>query len=83
MRVFEHYACMIDLLGRAGLVNKAIAMLDNVPSRPNSSFWHTILGACQKWGDVELGRHAFNHAMRMDENDVAFYVYMLNIYSRF
>ena len=79
----EHYACMIDLLGRAGLVNKAIAMLDNVPSRLNSSFWHTILGACQKWGDVELGRHAFNHAMRMDENDVALYVYMLNIYSRF
>ena len=79
----EHYACMIDLLGRAGLVNKAIALLDNVPSHPNSSFWHTILGACRKWGDVELGRHAFNHAMHMDENDVALYVYMLNIYSGF
>ena len=76
----EHYACMIDLLGRAGLVNKAIAMLDNVPSRLNSSFWHTILGACQKCGNVKFGERAFEEAMQLDDNDSAAYAMMSQIY---
>ena len=76
----RHYACMIDLLGRAGLVNKAIAMLDNVPSRLNSSFWHTILGACQKWVNVRLGKFAFEKAIQLDNTNMTAYICMANIY---
>jgi pentatricopeptide repeat protein len=59
----EHYTCMIDLLSRSGQLEKALSMIGDSPCCPDLVVWHTILGACKEWGNSELGRQAFLHAL--------------------
>ncbi|CAN6319868.1 unnamed protein product [Urochloa humidicola] len=50
----EHYACMVDLLGRFGSVRRAYDFVRGIPARPNSDVWAALLGAATLHGDVEV-----------------------------
>ena len=76
----DHYTCIIDLFGRAGHLDKAIVVIEEMPFSPSITVWHTMLGACHKWGDILLGRLAFEHAIHLDDQDAAPYICMINIY---
>ncbi|KAL0305661.1 UNVERIFIED_CONTAM: Pentatricopeptide repeat-containing protein, mitochondrial, partial [Sesamum radiatum] len=39
----EHYACMVDLLGRAGSLNQALEFVMQMPEKPNSDVWAALL----------------------------------------
>jgi pentatricopeptide repeat protein len=80
----EHHTCMVDLLCRAGRVEEAVQMIEEMKFLllvPDVVLWHTVLGACQKWpANVEIARHAFAHALHLDRSSSAAYVSMSNIY---
>ncbi|KAI5067683.1 hypothetical protein GOP47_0018211 [Adiantum capillus-veneris] len=78
--VMEHYICMVDLLGRAGHLDKAGSMIKEIPFPKNILIWTALLGACQIWGDVNIGRWAFEEAVLVDRTDSAAYILMSNIY---
>ena len=40
----EHYGCMVDLLGRAGLLDEAHQMIRNMPMEANAIVWGALLG---------------------------------------
>lgn len=80
--ILEHHSCMVDLLGRAGWVDKAVALIEEMPISPNVVVWHTVMGACRTWGNVELGRRAFEEAVCLDDRDGAAYALMSDIYAR-
>ncbi|KAI5076856.1 hypothetical protein GOP47_0008921 [Adiantum capillus-veneris] len=61
-----HYTCMVDLLGRIGHLGKAMANIAELPCSSDAAMWHTFLSACEKWGSVELGRQAFEHALKVE-----------------
>lgn len=50
----EHYACMVDLLGRFGGVRQAYDFLRGMPVRPNSDVWAALLGAATLHGDMDI-----------------------------
>lgn len=77
----EHCNCMVDLLARAGQLDKAMKLVKAMPFQPTIVTWRSLLGACQKWNNVEVGREAFEHTVRLDETDAAAYVLMANIYA--
>ena len=79
----EHQNCMIDLLGRAGQLQEAVAMLETMPFQPDHVTWNSILGACQKWGDPNLAKHVFDHALGLDERRASLFIPMSNIYTDF
>ncbi|KAI5071883.1 hypothetical protein GOP47_0014134 [Adiantum capillus-veneris] len=76
----EHQSCMVDLLGRAGQLDNAVGIVKKMQIHPDVLVvWRIILGACQKWGNMELGKEAFLHAVGMDEKGGSAYVCMSNI----
>ncbi|KAI5080121.1 hypothetical protein GOP47_0005600 [Adiantum capillus-veneris] len=77
----EHYTCMVDLFGRARLFDKALRVIMRMPSSGHLSVWYALLGACRKWGNVSLGRFAFDHAVQLDGCNAAAYVVMSSIYA--
>ncbi|KAA8525314.1 hypothetical protein F0562_007169 [Nyssa sinensis] len=77
----EHYACMVDLLGRAGRLTEAKNLIENMPLKPNVGIWQTLLSACRVHGDVELGREVGEILLRLDGNNPVNYVMMSNIYA--
>ena len=76
----QHYTCMIDLFGRGGHFDKAVSMVGRMPSLDYLPAWLALLGACQKWGNLILGRLAFEHSIRLDEKCAAAYELMSTIY---
>ena len=77
----EHHMCMVDLFGRAGQLERAVGVVNIAPCHPNVMLWRTVLGACRKWGDVDLGRKAFEQAVWLGEKEAATYICAYNIYA--
>lgn len=51
----EHYGCLIDLLGRAGMLEEAYHLIESLPIKADSTAWRALLAACRVHGNVELG----------------------------
>ncbi|KAI5069848.1 hypothetical protein GOP47_0016149 [Adiantum capillus-veneris] len=77
----EHQTSMVDLLGRAGEIDKALAVIKRMPTLNDLPVWLAMLGACRQFGNVKLGRLAFDNAVQIDKYDAAAYVLMTEIYA--
>ncbi|XP_057836382.2 pentatricopeptide repeat-containing protein At2g20540 [Cryptomeria japonica] len=77
----EHYACMVDLLGRAGRLDEAHEFIKNMPIEPGIDLWGALLGASRIHGNVELGESAAEHIFQLDSDDAGYYVMLSNIYA--
>ncbi|KAJ7292417.1 hypothetical protein O6H91_13G058400 [Diphasiastrum complanatum] len=77
----DHYACMVDLLGRAGCLADAEDFINKMPIQPDAVVWKTLLGAARNRGHVEIGRHAFDQVMRLEPENTGAYVLLSNILS--
>ncbi|KAJ7513567.1 hypothetical protein O6H91_23G004900 [Diphasiastrum complanatum] len=77
----KHYACMGDLLGRAGCLADAELFINKMPIQPHSVVWMTLLGAARNHGHVEIGRRAFDHVVKLEPKNAAPYVLLSNIYA--
>ncbi|KAL2503891.1 Pentatricopeptide repeat-containing protein [Abeliophyllum distichum] len=51
----EHYGCIIDLLGRAGLLEDAYELIKGLPNEGDATAWRALLAACRVYGNVDLG----------------------------
>ncbi|TXG74334.1 hypothetical protein EZV62_002913 [Acer yangbiense] len=78
----KHYACMVDILGRAGLLEEAVEFIEKMPITPSASVWGALLGACKIHENVELAEQACSRLLELEpENDKAL-VLLSNIYAK-
>ncbi|XP_062024528.1 putative pentatricopeptide repeat-containing protein At3g15130 [Rosa rugosa] len=77
----EHYACMVDLLGRAGRLKEAKNLIDSMLLKPNIGIWQTLLSACRVHGEVEIGREVGEMLLRLDGDNAVNYVMLSNLYA--
>ncbi|GLU17488.1 hypothetical protein SLE2022_338540 [Rubroshorea leprosula] len=77
----EHYACMVDLFGRAGRLNKAFEIIKSMPFSPDAGVWGTLLGACRNHGNVELAEVASRHLFDLDPQNSGYYILLSNIHA--
>eukprot|EP01018_Ginkgo_biloba_P028611 Gb_18166 [translate_table: standard] len=77
----EHYACMVDLLGRAGLLDEAEDFIRKMPFEPGPMVWKTFLGACRIHGNIQLGQLAAERLLQFEPQNDATYVLLSNIYA--
>ncbi|KAH7425154.1 hypothetical protein KP509_11G042100 [Ceratopteris richardii] len=65
----EHFLCMIKLFGHAGQFEKIVKLIERMPCSANFAVWSALLDACKVWGDVRVGKWAFEHALQLDRID--------------
>ncbi|KAI5060611.1 hypothetical protein GOP47_0025031 [Adiantum capillus-veneris] len=75
----EHHACMVDVLGRAGLLSEAEELAGRLSSSPSPAVWAALLGACALSKNLEFGKRAFENLIRADRWNLTGYVLMSNI----
>ncbi|KAI4313025.1 hypothetical protein MLD38_037804 [Melastoma candidum] len=78
----EHYACMVDLLGRSGDLNEAHGFIMNMPMEPDAAIWGSLLGACAVYGDIEMGQIAADAVLNLALNVAAYQVLLSNMYAK-
>ncbi|KAL3381808.1 hypothetical protein AABB24_001752 [Solanum stoloniferum] len=76
----EHFACIIDLLGRAGHFSEVLAQIMKMPCEPDDHIWNALLGVCRIHGNVELGRMAAELLIELDPQSPAAYLLLSSIY---
>ncbi|KAK8938211.1 Pentatricopeptide repeat-containing protein [Platanthera guangdongensis] len=76
----DHYACMVDILGRAGEVSEAEVLINRMPMEPDHVVWSALLGACRKHGESEIGKKAAKRLMELEPRNSVGYVMMSNMY---
>ncbi|RAL41370.1 hypothetical protein DM860_010164 [Cuscuta australis] len=76
-----HYGCLVDLLGRAGRLNEALKVINNMPMKPNSVVWGALLAACRVHKDAEMAEMAANQLLRLEPANGAVYVLLCNTYA--
>lgn len=77
----EHYLCMVDLLGRAGCLNEAYGLIQEMNVKPDFIIWGSLLGACRIHKNVELGEISARKLFELDPSNCGYYVLLSNIYA--
>ncbi|KAK7324868.1 hypothetical protein VNO77_28762 [Canavalia gladiata] len=77
----EHYSCMIDLYSRAGMLQKAMDIINGMPFAPSATVWRTILAASRVHHSIELGQLAAEKIISLQPQDSAAYVLLSNMYA--
>uniref|UniRef100_A0A7N0UG53 Uncharacterized protein n=1 Tax=Kalanchoe fedtschenkoi TaxID=63787 RepID=A0A7N0UG53_KALFE len=76
----EHYTCMVDLLGRAGLLEQALSLIKEMPFKPNADIWKALLSACRTHGSAESAEFAVKNLLEMDVEDSGSYILLAHVY---
>ncbi|EPS62868.1 hypothetical protein M569_11919, partial [Genlisea aurea] len=77
----NHYACMSDLFGRAGLLTNAKEIILRMPYEPTAEIWATLIGACRIHGNTEVGEWAADKLLEMKSRNSGYYVLIANMYA--
>ncbi|KAJ7974874.1 Pentatricopeptide repeat-containing protein [Quillaja saponaria] len=77
-----HYSCMIDILGRAGLVREAYDLIEKMPFNATASMWGSLLASSRNYGNIEFAEIAAKHLFEMEPNNAGNYILLSNIYAQ-
>ncbi|XP_057509483.1 pentatricopeptide repeat-containing protein At4g13650 [Actinidia eriantha] len=77
----EHYVCVVDILGRAGLLQRARKFIEGMPIEPDAMVWRTLLSACTVHKNMEVGEFAACRLLELEPEDSASYVLLSNMYA--
>jgi len=79
--LLEHYGCMIDLLGRGGLLEEAEALIADMNVEPDIVIWRSLLSACLVRGNNRLAEIAGKEIVKREPGDDGVYVLLWNLYA--
>jgi pentatricopeptide repeat protein len=77
----RHYSCMIDLLGRAGLLDEAEELLQRARGKGDSVMWSSLLRSCRVHGNEIVGRRVAKTLMELEPENPAVCLQASNFFS--
>lgn len=77
----EHYACMVSLLGRAGKLEEAYSLMNEMPFEPDACVWGALLSSCRVHHNMQLGEVAANRLFALEPKNPGNYILLSNIYA--
>uniref|UniRef100_A0A8I6WKY1 Pentatricopeptide repeat-containing protein n=2 Tax=Hordeum vulgare subsp. vulgare TaxID=112509 RepID=A0A8I6WKY1_HORVV len=77
----EHYACVVDMLGRAGRLEEAEELMMQMPSGPSISALQSLMGACRIHGNTDIAERVADVLTETEPSESGAYVLLSNIYA--
>ncbi|KAH7571970.1 hypothetical protein JRO89_XS04G0176700 [Xanthoceras sorbifolium] len=77
----KHYACLVDLLGRAGRLEEAEAVINQMPFTPGSSVFEALLSGCRTHKNIDMGIRTGDRLLRLDAMNPGTHIMLSNIYA--
>jgi len=77
----EHYAALVNLIGRHGQLEDALEVIKSMPIAPDRAVWGAFLGACTAKKNEALAEVAANALSKIDPESSAPYVLMHNLHA--
>ncbi|XP_057484550.1 LOW QUALITY PROTEIN: putative pentatricopeptide repeat-containing protein At3g25060, mitochondrial [Actinidia eriantha] len=77
----KHYACMVDLLARAGRVEEARDLINTMTSEPGIAVWVALLSGCQNHRKSLIGEMAASKVLELNPDDPGIYALVSNFFA--
>ncbi|XP_027174758.1 pentatricopeptide repeat-containing protein At4g31070, mitochondrial [Coffea eugenioides] len=77
----EHYACYIDLLGRAGKLEDACDLVSRLPMKPSPRIWSSLVSSCKLHGKLEVAELLVHKLIESEPENAANYTLLSMIYA--
>ncbi|MED6120542.1 hypothetical protein PIB30_021705 [Stylosanthes scabra] len=77
----EHYACMVDILSRAGRFAEVESFVEEMKLTSNALVWENVLGACAKHGNVKYGERAAQKLFELKRETDSTYILLSNMFA--
>lgn len=75
----EHYAIIVDLFGRAGLLHEAEEFINSMPIEPGLSVFKALFSGCKIHGNREIALRYAKRLMELCPSDPAVYILLSNV----
>lgn len=77
----EHFGCMVDLLGRAGLLKEGRNLIGEMPMSPDAGVLGALLGACKIHGDIDMGEKIGKQVIELEPQNSGRYILLANLFA--
>ncbi|CAK9136170.1 unnamed protein product, partial [Ilex paraguariensis] len=77
----EHYACLVDLLGRANHLEEAFELVKSIETEASAAVWCSLLSGCRVHSNKELGEFAIQKLLELDPENPGNYVLVSNVFA--
>ncbi|XP_049351872.1 pentatricopeptide repeat-containing protein At3g62890-like [Solanum verrucosum] len=77
----DHYACVVDLLGRAGRLVEAYNLISQMPMAAGPSIWGSLLAAGRSHRNLEIAELAAKKLFILEPDNSGNYVVLSNMYA--
>ncbi|CAK9180654.1 unnamed protein product [Ilex paraguariensis] len=77
----EHFACLVDTLGRAGRFDVALELVAEMPMEPDAKIWSSLLSSCRVYSEMDLGKEVSEKLLELEPNKAENYVLVSNLFA--
>ncbi|KAL0385942.1 UNVERIFIED_CONTAM: putative pentatricopeptide repeat-containing protein, mitochondrial [Sesamum radiatum] len=77
----EHYACLVDLLSRAGDLHGAFEVINSMPFPADASIWGALVNGCRIHQRLDFLNDIKRDLVNMDADDSGYYTLLSNVFA--
>ncbi|VFQ86084.1 unnamed protein product [Cuscuta campestris] len=77
----QHYASLVDCLGRAGNLQEALKVIEEMPMKPTESVWGALLTGCRIHRDTDLAAYVADRVFELGPVSPGLHVLLSNTYA--
>ncbi|CAD5181660.1 unnamed protein product [Musa acuminata subsp. malaccensis] len=77
----DHYAIIVDLVGRSGRLEEAYQLIRKMPMQPHVGVWGALLLASRLHGNIEFGELAARNCFKMKPEESGYYLLLAGLYA--
>ncbi|KAH7572472.1 hypothetical protein JRO89_XS04G0261700 [Xanthoceras sorbifolium] len=79
----EHYACYVDILGKAGKIEDACEVVSKMPMKPSTKMLSSLLSACKIHGRLEVAQVLAHKLIESEPENAANYTMLSMVYAEY
>ncbi|KAF8401454.1 hypothetical protein HHK36_012393 [Tetracentron sinense] len=80
--MIQHYGCIVDLYGRAGLIDKAWDVVKSMPMKPDVLVWGALLSGSRMHGEIETCELSLKKLIELEPTNSGAYILLSNVYAK-
>ncbi|KAL9161954.1 hypothetical protein ABFS82_07G055300 [Erythranthe guttata] len=77
----EICACMVDMYGRLGKLNRALEFIKSIPVEPGPSIWGALSSASALHGNIEMQELAYKSLIKIEPHNCSNYIALSNLHA--
>ncbi|KAH1038123.1 hypothetical protein J1N35_039866 [Gossypium stocksii] len=77
----EHYACIVDMLGRAGRLDESLRLVNEMSDEPDAGIWSSLLSSCKTFNALDIGTKVAEKLFELEPKKAENYVLLSNLFA--